>query len=360
MDTISRLTEWFASRMPDGTDVRIDGLGRVDFGHSSETTILTIKWTEGGVDRSRDVVIRARPQEPGLLEPYDLGRQFKVLSALETTRVRAPRPLWLESSGEVIGREFYVMERLPGTVYERGIPDDLAADTNRIERMCESFVEQLAVIHTVDLRSSGLDMISDGDGYLSGEIAHWSSEIGRVQRAPLPALERLAQALSDRQPEQCPTVTLVHGDAKPGNFAFEGSEVSAVFDWELATIGDPLTDIGWAEILWVMPGSFTSRPGAPSPDGFVGRWEELTGIPAVNRPWYRAFNGFKMAVILLVGGHLFDTANSDDWRFYEMTGAIHPLTQTALHDLGVDECPETGPVRPRQERVVQVQQAYKA
>ena len=76
------------------------------------------------------------------------------------------------------------------------------------------------------------------------EIDHWTSEIRRVQRGPLPALERLAEAVREQQPEQCPSVTLVHGDAKPGNFAFEGSEVSAVFDWEMATIGDPLADIG--------------------------------------------------------------------------------------------------------------------
>ena len=72
-----------------------------------------------------------------------------------------------------------------------------------------------------------------------------------MQRDRLPALERLAAELADRQPAPCPIVALVHGDPKPGNFAFEGDEVSAVFDWELATVGDPLTDIGWLECNWI-------------------------------------------------------------------------------------------------------------
>ena len=357
MTNIDRLVPWIAEMVPGARNVRIDGLDRVEMGHSAETLLLTLSWADGAEEHVEEVALRVRPPAPGLLEPYDLQRQVDVLRALEPTPVRAPRGRWYEPTGQILGREFYVMERLPGSVYERGVPDYLMADPNRIRRMCESMVEQLAAIHAVDTTTAGLDGIGDGEHYLSLEIDHWSSEIRRVQREPLPALERLAAAVREQVPRQCPAMTLVHGDAKPGNFAFEGSEVSAVFDWEMATIGDPLADVGYAEMLWVMPGYFTSQPAALTVDEFVALWEQLTGIRTDNRPWYRALAGLKTAAIILVGGHLFDDGHSDDLRLGQMTNAIHPLTRQALHELGIDEELESGPVLPRQERVREVEMA---
>jgi aminoglycoside phosphotransferase (APT) family kinase protein len=356
MNVEDRLGSWIAETL-DAKAVHVDGLDRVEMGHSAETLLLTLSWTDGTGDHREDVAVRIRPPAPGLLEPYDLKRQFDVLQGLEGTPVRAPRALWLETSGQVLGREFYVMERLSGTVYERHVPSELANDPQRIRRMCEAMVEQIAAIHNVDLRATGLETIADGRGYLTSELDHWSGEMRRVRRGPLPALERLVDLLRHHLPAQSSALTLVHGDAKPGNFAFEGSEVSAVFDWEMATIGDPLADLGWAEVLWEVPGSFTSRPGALTFDEFISRWEALTGMASGNRPWYRAFQAMKMAVILLVGGHLFDAGYSDDVRFMEMTYAIEPLTRTALHELGIDEALEPGPVLPRSDRIRQARMA---
>jgi Phosphotransferase enzyme family len=129
---------------------------------------------------------------------------------------------------------------------------------------------------------------------------------------------------------------LVHGDTKPGNFAFVDGEVSGVFDWEMATIGDPLTDIGWAEVNWRFPGFVTAADGAPTADELVERWEALTGIRARHRPWYRALQGLKIAVILLVGGHLYGSGQSTDARLLDMAYGVDPLTQAALADLEID------------------------
>ena len=345
-----RLTDWLREQLGDA-GARIEGLGRVDVGHSAEMLMLTL------VSRAerRDVVVRLRPPPPGLLEPYDLPRQFRILRALEGTAVKAPRALWLERTGDVLGRPFFVMERLAGEVYERSVPAALDADPARIRRMSESLVEQIAAIHRVDLAASGLAALGDGRDYLERELARWAGEMRRVARGPLPALERLLAALREHQPEPCPTVTLVHGDAKPGNFAFVGSEVSAVFDWEMADVGDPLADIGWAEILWRSP-SITSRPASLSADEFVARWEELTGIEARHREWYRAFQSYKMAVIMFVGGMLFDAGHSDDLRLAEMASVVPLVTGLALRELGIAERPEHGPVVVRAERMKEVKQ----
>ena len=356
-DIETKLTSWLATLLPEADDVRVEGLDRVEFGHSAETLLLTVAWREGDTEVREDVVIRIRPPEPGLLPPYDLQRQFDILQALDATPVRSPRARWYEGTGDVLGRDFYVMQRLPGTVYERVIPQELLDDPERARRMCADMVDQLAAIHTVDLQATGLTAIGDGRNYLERELDHWSGEVSRVQRGSVPALERLEEVLRERRPEQCPTVTLVHGDPKPGNFAFDDAGVvTAVFDWEMATVGDPLADVGWAEALWTMPGSITNVPGAPSVDELVARWEDRTGIRTQHRDWYRAFQLYKMAVIMFVGARLFDDGHTDDLRFVDMAYGVPFLTGQALAELGVQEELDAGDVFPRKERVAEVRQ----
>jgi aminoglycoside phosphotransferase (APT) family kinase protein len=221
--------------------------------------------------------------------------------------------------------------------------------------MCAGMADQLAAIHSIDLTAVDLSFLDDGRDHLDREIDHWANEMHRVQRGTLPALERLLQALRDTKPEPCPKITLVHGDAKPGNFAFLGDDVSAVFDWEMTTLGDPLTDIGWMELLWMQPVGITSHPAALTIDEFLERYEAASGITVANRPWYRALNAFKMAVICLIGAMLFDGGNSDDLKLVVAAGAVPILPLLGLADLGVDGQFETGPVEIREERILEVQ-----
>lgn len=350
-DVAGRLTAWLHQRLPDADDVRIDGLDRVEFGHSAEMMVFTVALSRDGDDQQRDVVLRMRPRPPALLEPYDLKRQFDILRALDGTAVRAPRALWLENTGDVLGRPFLIMERVGGQVYEMQAPQ---APDEHIRQMCRSMADQLAAIHTVDVRAAGLEFLGDGRDHLDRELTHWASEMRRVQRGPLPALERLVRELVRTKPAQSQTITLVHGDAKPGNFAFVEADVSAVFDWEMTTVGDPLTDIGWLELMWMQPVGITSHPAAPGFDEFLSQYEAAGGITAQNRPWYRALNAYKMAVICLIGSMLFDAGHSDDPRFLLNASGIPLLTKLGLSDLGIEETLDDGPVMPRDDRVNQV------
>jgi aminoglycoside phosphotransferase (APT) family kinase protein len=343
------LTGWLRTQLPDADDVRVEGLDRVNFGHSAEMMVLTIVTR----NESQDVVLRLRPKPPALLEPYDLARQFKILRALQDSAVRVPRALWLEDSGDVLGRPFFVMERVGGDVYEMEAPADAACET--VARMCQSLAEQLATIHSVDLQQSGLDALDDGSNHLHRELDHWATEMDRVKRDSLPALEQLLEALRDSTPQPCPKVTLVHGDAKPGNFAFTGGEVSAVFDWEMTTVGDPLTDIGWLELLWMQPVGITSHPGALDIDALLEHYETVSGIKLHNRSWYRAFNAYKMAVICLIGAMLVDGGHSDDQKLMLAAYGTSMLTQVGLAEMGIDGSFDDGPVLPREERIQQVQ-----
>ena len=346
-----RLTAWLCHQVPDADEVRIEGLDRLELGHSAEMLALTIVSRTGSTERAQDVVVRLRPPSPGLLEPYDLERQYRILRALETTEVRAPAALWFEPSGHVLGREFLVMERVPGDVYERVVPPELDADPTLIPRMCEGVIDQLAAIHAVDLAATGLDRLGDGATYLGRELDRWTGEMRRVQRGPLPALERLAEELRRQRPAPSDRVTLVHGDAKPGNFAFVGPEVSAVFDWEMSDVGDPLADIGYLELMWAYPVGITSRPTAPAIDDVLARYQERSGITLDHRAWYRALQAYKTSVILLIGSMLFEAGHTDDMRGVEMALGIDMTTQPGLRDLGVDEPLEAGPVLPSDERI---------
>ena len=358
-DVASRLTAWFQAQLTEADAVRVEGLHHVSFGHSAEMLLLTVAWRANGCDERRDVVVRIRPPAPGLLEPYDLRRQFDILRALETTPVRAPRALWIDESGDVFGRPFYVMERLEGTVYEREIPAALANAPERIHRMSERVIEQIAAIHLVDVKASGLDALGDGHDFLERQLDHWEGEIHRMQRGPLPALEQLLRSLREQQPEPSPRVTLVHGDTKGGNFAFVDDDVSGVFDWEMATIGDPMADIGWLEVTWRMTKPFSELSDADI-DNLLVRYQQLTGIAVHNRPWHRALQAFKMAVIMFVGAMLFDAGSNDDLRLAGMGTVVPFITNVGLRDLGVEEELESGPVQARQERVDEVRRSATA
>ena len=219
----ARLTSWLRTQIPDADadDITIEGLDRVDFGHSAEMLTFTI------VTRERtDVVLRLRPHPPALLEPYDLPRQL-ILSALRDTAVRAPKVLWLEESGDVLGRPFLVMQRVPGDVYEMHAPEGPDVTDTGIRRMCEGMAEQLAAVHTVDLTATGLDWLGDGRDHLDREIAHWADEMHRVQTRPAACARATARRTAREQARTPPndhrssTVT-----PSRGNFAFVGSMIS--------------------------------------------------------------------------------------------------------------------------------------
>jgi aminoglycoside phosphotransferase (APT) family kinase protein len=346
------LSGWLRIQVPDADDVRIEGIEAVSFGHSAEMMTLSVVTGHDGRDDRQDVVLRLRPKPPALLEPYDLARQFRILRALAETPVRVPAALWLEQTGDVLGRPFFVMERAAGEVYEMEPPSEVTDQT--VVRMCQSLVEQLAAIHTVDLARIGLDTLDRGDDHLDRELGHWAAEMNRVQRDRLPALDRLHAALLAGKPDPCPRVTLVHGDAKPGNFAFIDGEVSAVFDWEMTTVGDPLTDIGWLEMLWMQPVGINSHPAALSIDALLEHYQVASGIAVADRSWYRAFNAYKMAVICLIGAMLVEDGHSDDQKLVLAAYGTSLLTNAGLTELGIDEPLDDGPVLPREERIQQV------
>ena len=345
--TTAKLAEWFATQV--GVDqVAIEDFAGVPAGHSAETLRLTVVWDDGAPQRE-EVVLRVRPQPPSLLEPYDLRKQYEIMRALEPTPVRAPRVLWYEETGDVLGREFLVMAYASGVAYERTIPDELTDDPARVRRMSEELVDELAAIHSVDPATLGF--LGDGRDFLAEQIAYWSGEVRRVQRGPVPALEALLAALEADVPPRTETISLVHGDAKPGNFAFVGRELTASFDWEMSFLGDPMADVAYAQVTWELPGMFTTLPSSLSIDELVTRYEEKSGIATHDLVWHRSFQRYKLGVIMLIASMLFDSGESDDPRFSMMGRVVAMYTTPAFADLGLDNVEDQGAVMARPERL---------
>ncbi len=161
----------------------------------------------------------------------------------------------------------------------------------------------------------------------------------------------------DSSPNNAQRVTLVHGDPKPGNFAFDGDQVSAVYDWELVSIGDPLTDVGYLDLLWAIPVGITSRPSSLTADEFIARYEEKTGIEVLHRSWYRAMQVFKVNVIQLIGSMLCDDGHWNDPRAIGMARGLEMMTPIGLRDLGVTEEIDNGAIWPSEERMKAVRSA---
>ena len=196
--------------------------------------------------------------------------------------------------------------------------------------MCESLAEQIAAIHA-SISRTGLRAPTGGDR-LDRELGRWAREMDRVKRGPLPALERLLHALQDSKPQSCPTVTLVHGDAKPEQFRLlrrRGQRRVRLGDDHRRRSAD--RGIGWLELLWMQPVGITSHPAALSIDSLLAHYESASGIRLQNRSWYRALNAYKMAVICLIGAMLVDGGRGDDQKLVLAACGASLLRQRRPH-----------------------------
>jgi aminoglycoside phosphotransferase (APT) family kinase protein len=122
----------------------------------------------------------------------------------------------------------------------------------------------------------------------------------------------------------------------------------------MTTVGDPLTDIGWLEMLWIQPVGINSHPAALTVDAMLAHYESVSGVKVANRSWYRAFNAYKMAVICLIGAMLIEDGHSDDQKLVLAAYGTSLMTKVGLTELGIDEPLDDGPVLPREERIQQV------
>jgi len=268
-------------------------------GHSNVTYLVH---RDGG-----SWVLRRPPRPPLPPSAHDVLREARLLTAVQDADVRTPRVLATCDDEAVIGAPFYVMERVEGDVMTADVPAALAGETRRIGR---ELVDALVEIHAVDWRACGLEGYGKPTGYLDRQLRRFGGLWEHNRTRELPVLERVTAWLAEHKPESG-EATIVHGDYRLGNTMFAPgapARLVAIFDWELATIGDPLADLGYLAATWSQAddpedalrglSAATRRPGFPTRDELVARYEERSGRSMSDVRWYMTLALWKSAVFL--------------------------------------------------------------
>jgi len=248
-------------------------------------------------DGTRTVVVRRPPLGHVLPSAHDMTREYTVISALAKAGFPVPGPLLLCTDPDAIGAPFYVMDYVDGVVLRRG--DEATPD--QAVHCGRALVDLLVRLHGIDHEAIGLADFGRPDGYLERQVRRWHQQWERSKTRELPALERVSERLAKELPAS-QRAGIVHGDYRLDNVMFDRKleRIDAVMDWEMATIGDPLADVG---LMVVYTDLAQLRLTPPVPDGFptgaelAARYAATTGLDAAHLDWYVAFGNFKLAVI---------------------------------------------------------------
>ena len=320
------LAAYLQERLPGGGELEVR---RHRAGHSNETFFVDLA--------GRRYVLRRPPRGAFLPTAHDVGREYRVLSALVATPVRAPRPVLMCEDDSVIGAPFYLMERIDGVVIRDSLPEAFGEPERA--GLGHELVDALAELHAVDPFACGLDGFGKPFGYLERQLERWRGqlELTLPLTRPLPDLEVVGGWLEDNLPAGSPT-TIVHGDYKLDNVMFAPeppARLVAILDWEMSTLGDPLADLGWMVSFWRAPGeggaplgflrALTTLPGFCSRAELIARYEQRTGRDVSALGWYEVLALWKLA-ILLEGSYARHLAGmTDDPFFAEMEHVVPAL-----------------------------------
>ena len=256
-------------------------------------------------------VLRRPPLGHVLPTAHDMAREYRVLAALADTDVPVARPIALCQDAAVNDMPFYVMEYRPGVVLAHELPAGFADSETARRRISAAMIDTLVRLHALDYRALGLDGFGHPEGYLERQVRRWAQQWERSQTGPLPEIDVLAARLRAALPES-PPPTIVHGDFRLGNLALDPHDpgrVVAVFDWEMATLGDPLADLGYTLIYWADPGDaidplsigsvspFTTLPGFLRRAELVTEYARRSGRDVAAVDFYQVLALYKLAII---------------------------------------------------------------
>jgi aminoglycoside phosphotransferase (APT) family kinase protein len=261
-------------------------------------------------DDGLSLVLRRPPLGPVAKGAHDMTREFHVLSRLWKVFDKAPRGLAMCEDDSVIGAPFFVMERKDGVVIRDAIPASFGggSDPGVNQRLSEVIIDTLAELHAVDPASCGLDDLGRPEGFLRRQVEGWSSRWERARHEENPIAEEVGQWLRASVPASG-APTLVHNDWRLDNMAVSESDpgvCTAVYDWDMATQGDPLADVGTLMASWYDDGEErsvlapmpTTAPGWLDRAGALKRYGELSGRDMKESGWYVVFGTWKLAVVL--------------------------------------------------------------
>ncbi|PSC02900.1 phosphotransferase family protein [Alsobacter soli] len=281
-----------------GVSGEID-IARVGGGQSNPTYFVSAT--------GRDLVLRKRPNGATLASAHAVDREFRVLQALADTPAPTPRPVLFHAEDDVVGTPFYLMERLDGRVFHDSALPGVSPDERRA--MYLSAADALAALHAVDPASVGLADFGRAGNYFARQLRRWGRQWAESPTRDIPELDAVIAWLEERLPPDDGALSVAHGDYRIGNLIFHPTEprVIGILDWELATVGDPLADLGFCCMTWLIgPEEYAGirgldlpALGIPTMEDFVARYEGRPHPSGRLQPFHLAFALFRFAVIFV-------------------------------------------------------------
>lgn len=293
---LDSLSQYLRAQLPDMQgELKLE---QISGGHSNPTFFLTVG------DNPR-IVLRKQP--PGKLLPsaHAIDREFRVISGLAKTPVPVPNALHYCTDASIIGTPFYLMECLDGRIFHDNSLPGLTSEkrTNIFNTMCDT----LADLHSVDVDAVGLRDFGKTGGFVERQISRWSKQYKQGKFRTVTEIERLALWLSNNLPNDDEQTTIVHGDYRLGNLVLhpDKSTIIGILDWELSTLGHPMTDLGYNLMAWSMHSSEYNGIsdcdlpvlGIPATQDYIARYFKQRGLSHSFNPFYIALAFFRLAVI---------------------------------------------------------------
>ena len=290
----------------------------------------------------RQLVLRRPPFGAKIKTAHDMGREYRILSGLIELYPKVPRPLHYCQDETVIGAPFYVMSRLAGVILRPQMPAEMIPPPALMASIADTFVDNLLVMHGVDYEAAGLGDLGRPEGYIGRQISGWSKRYRAAQTDEIAELERAAAWLNETQPVES-GATLIHNDYKYDNLVLDPddwSSIIGVLDWEMATIGDPLMDLGTSLGYWVEAGdpeeiqalrlSPTNVPGNPTREELLDRYARQSGREVANPAFYYVYGLFKLAVIVQQIYARYRRGDTSDPRFADLIQAVRACGRMAV------------------------------
>jgi aminoglycoside phosphotransferase (APT) family kinase protein len=320
-----RFTTWFGGACPG----EIGGplTGRLIAGGRSN---LTYEVSDG----TRSWVVRRPPLGHVLATAHDMGREYRVISALRDTSVPVPLTYALCTDPDVIGAPFYVMSDVDGVAYRTA--DQIAVlGPTRIRAIAERLIATLALLHAVPPAEVGLADFGRPEGFLARQVRRWKKQLDASRSRPIAGIDELHALLAANPPDGTPP-TIVHGDYRLDNVLVGSDDkIAAVVDWEMATLGDPLTDVGLLIVYQTMErlgdGPMASAaPGYPAVPEVIAQYAECSGRDLSDLGFYIALASFKAAVILEGIHYRYVHGQTVGEGFQEIGAMVEPLVASGL------------------------------
>lgn len=294
----------------------------------------------------RDLILRRPPFGKIPKSAHDMLREAGIMAALKPVFPYVPEILAQCSDHSVMGCDFYVMERLVGIIPRQNMPAEVQLDATQTRQLCLNVIDRLIELHQVDVARAGLTSLGKGEGYVARQISGWSDRYRKAKTEDATDFERVMQWLEQHQPADVGSC-LIHNDYRFDNVVLNPDnpfEVIGVLDWEMATIGDPLMDLGNTLAYWVqaddepqfqmMRRQPTHLPGMLSRKEVVEYYLQKTGRTETDFAFYEVYGLFRLAAIIQQIYYRYFHGHTQDKRFAGFVHAARYLEQRCLRIIG--------------------------